>query len=338
MEDTHGDGSRTAERRGIKFDRLISILQMLIIEGRCTTDKLANEFKVSKKTITRDMDVLTRCFPIRDEPDPNDTRKVSWIIDGEDIRKSRLSIEEQLALAIAKKANPFGNAFRNIFEQIERKALRAAAPASRILPVDAFVFTAPGDVSADKLQKKLLTLAEASIHGKCVCINYRTLFRDNANERTIEPAYLFCSTDGFWYVTAFCRKANKWRTFALDQILEYEYLDEPAREKLSRDKNREVSAGFGAFHGGEETNVVVHFSPYIRPYIERRKWHASETKNTVIDSQFGEGSLELRLRTTGLEGIKHWLKQWIPDMRVIEPDSLRLELVTELERQLQCLG
>jgi predicted DNA-binding transcriptional regulator YafY len=170
-----------------------------------------------------------------------------------------------------------------------------------------------------------------------VHITYRTLSSGDIKERTIEPAYLFCSADGFWYTMSFCRKVNEWRIFAVDQILKYVLLNEPGVNKLSVDNESKVASGFGAFHGGEETNVVVRFSPCIRHYIERRKWHASETKNEVVDTVFGKGSVELRLRTTGQEGVKHWLKQWIPHMRVIEPDSLRLELASELEIQLKCL-
>ena len=52
--------------------------------------------------------------------------------------------------------------------------------------------------------------------------------------------------------------------------------------------------------------------------------------------RFLEKAALISLTTTGLEGVKHWLKHWIPDMRVIEPKSLANEMVEELEKQICC--
>jgi predicted DNA-binding transcriptional regulator YafY len=247
-------------------------------------------------------------------------------------------VEEQLALAIAKKMpTPFGSVFGNLLEQVEKKALRTAPPTSDIHLLDAFVFNPTGDILAAALRDKLLTIAKACVQRRCLHITYRRLFKVEQSDRVIEPSYIFCSTDGFWYVNAFCHIANAWRTFAIDQILEAILLEESSENKLPLDKESDIAAGFGAFHNGELEKVVVRFSPLIRPYIERRKWHRSETKHEVDDPVFGKGSLELRLRTTGLEGVKHWLKLWIPDFRVIEPVALSDELFEEMEKQAKYL-
>lgn len=333
-----GNGDKAKQRSTEKFDRLLSILKKLMREGGKTVGDLAGELNVCTKTIRRDIDVLTLCFPVVENPYPEDPRKITYSIDEDKIAREQLNVVEQLALAIAKRMpTPFRAAFGNVLAQVEEKALRAATPTSDAPLLDAFVFSTAGDISAAALQKKLLALAEACVQGKCVRITYQRLFKVATSERTIEPAYLFCSMDGFWYVNAFCQTANDRRTFSVDQILAYELLTESSKNRFSIEKESDVAAGFGAFHGGKEEVVIVRFSPLIRPYIERRKWHKSETKHEVDDAVFGNGSLELRLRTTGLEGVKHWLKLWIPDFRVIEPVALRDELTEEMEKQAKYL-
>lgn len=333
-----GDGRPVKEKRGVKFDRLLVILDTLMNEGGRTAGELADEFRVSKKTIWRDIDVLSICFPVLENPHPEDPRKTVYSIDESKIVRGQLDVEEQLALAIARRMpTPFGAAFGNTLAKVEEKALRAAPPTSDVRLLDAFVFNPTGDTLAVTLRAKLLKLAEACVKGRCMRITYKRLFKVTESKRTIEPICLFCSTDGFWYVNAFCQMENGWRTFSVDQILEYELLQEVAANKLAIDKACDIAAGFGAFHGGKEEKVVVRFSPLIRPYIERRKWHGSQTTEDVDDAVFGKGSLELQLRTTGLEGVKHWLKLWIPDFRVIEPASLREELCEEMEKQAKYL-
>jgi len=349
-----GTGNSIRDRRREKFDRLLSVLEKLM-EGRFAIreleSKLKDEFKMSRKSIERDIRDLSRIFFVQDVRDADNPRIIRYFVERRTIVRTRLNIKEQLALAMAKMGSPFGNSFADTLTRIEENAMRPAQPALDAGLMEAFVFTTSGDESEGMLQDKLLTLAEACYRKKCVQITYRTLAtritdqrnRSEINDRVIEPAYLFPAMDGLFYVMAFCQMRNDWRIFAVDQISTCESTCEQATKELSQDKKREVSMGFGPFIGGkteEEDEFIIRFSPQIRPYIERRKWHISdtpETKKPITDEVFGEKSLELRLTTTGSEGVKHWLKQWIPHMRVVKPRWLKDELEEEMSLQLEHL-
>jgi predicted DNA-binding transcriptional regulator YafY len=330
-------GEGAAKRRGVKFDRLLSILHLFDAGGAYDAATLAERFGVDQKTIERDMDDLSFAhFPVTEYQEKGHPKKYGFM-KGYRLKKGQLEADEQLALAIAKSMSAaLGPVFGSVFERFERKVVDAARPSAASLPVDAFVFNPSADVSTETLQKNLMNLALACVQERLLRINYHSLQHKTTEWRKVEPHYLFCSTEGFWYLKAYCHKTGETRTFAVDQILEVEVLyelREPEAELNKMDRARELAAGFDAFQGDEETPVVLRFSPWIRPYIERRKWHRSETRAEVDDPVLGQGSLELRLTTTGLEGVKHWLKRWLPDFRVIEPVSLRDELAGELEKQ-----
>ncbi len=349
--DPLGPGTTIEKRRGLKFDRLLVVLEKLM-ERKWTISELESElkdeFKMSRKSIERDIQALSsiQSFLLQEEEDLDDPRKMRYFVDKNTIVRGRLDVKQQLALAMAQLGSPLGSSFRNILKQVAEKALRAAQPALDADLMDAFVFTTAGDDSAEILHNKLLTLAEARYQKRCVKITYRTLGAriterkdlSEVNERIIEPAYLFPAMDGLFYVMAFCQLRNEWRIFAVDQILTCESTYKQATKELSQDKKSELNYGWGPFLGDKEEIFIIRFSPQIRPYIERRRWHVTDTPKTkkpVNDEVFGEGSLELMLTTTGSEGVKHWLKQWIPDFRVIEPQWLKDELEEEMNNQLE---
>ena len=335
-------GSGVVKKRGIKLDRLLAILHLFDAGGSYTTSALASRFNVDEKSILRDMDDLSFAhFPIAEFEQKGHPRKYGFM-KGYKLKKGQLDVDEQLALAIAKGMSAaLGPAFGSVFERFEKKVIEAVRLPSESLPIDAFVFNTFRDVSTENLQKSLMILAQACVRGRILKIHYHKLEDGTQTRRKVEPDYLFCSTEGFWYVRAFCHTRRAMRVFSVDRIRDIEVLNQlrEPRSKLQKlEREMELDRGFGPFQGGEETPVVVRFSPRIRPYLERRKWHRSEIKNVVHDEVFGEGSLELQLKTTGLEGVKHWLKHWIPDMRVIEPATLKEELARELRLQLKHFG
>jgi predicted DNA-binding transcriptional regulator YafY len=145
----------------------------------------------------------------------------------------------------------------------------------------------------------------------------------------VEPYYLFFTPDGFWNLRGYCRLRDGWRTFALDRVKAWQVLDRTFLPKiLADDVGKQLSKGFGSYLDGESVKVVVRFSQVIRPYIERKIWHPTQENREASD-----GCLEVRFVTKGIEAVKYWLYRWIPHVRVIEPEELRVEMLGELRLQ-----
>ena len=175
-----------------------------------TAGRLAEKFDVDEKTILRDMDDLSFAhFPISEYPEKGHPKKYGFM-KGYRLKKGQLDVEEQLALAIAKGMSAaLGAAFGTAFEKFEKKVIDGIRPSRASLPIDAFVFNTFRDVSTETLQKTLMILAHACVKERLLRINYHKLEEDTTKRRKVEPDYLFCSTEGFWYLRAFCHEDER---------------------------------------------------------------------------------------------------------------------------------
>ena len=60
------------------------------------------------------------------------------------------------------------------------------------------------------------------------------------------------------------------------------------------------------------------FSAHVATYIRERMWHPSQILRNRRD-----GSLEMRIETSGHKELVRWVLSWVPDVEVLAPRSLR---------------
>jgi len=85
--------------------------------------------------------------------------------------------------------------------------------------------------------------------------------------------------------------------------------------------DEEMEGAFGSYIDGEPTEVTLIFDEEVRAQIGRKKWHPSQKNKTLPD-----GRIEASFTVNGLEGLRHWMYQWIPHVEVIAPEELRMKL------------
>ncbi|MCE5335127.1 MAG: WYL domain-containing protein [Desulfobacteraceae bacterium] len=314
-----------------KFDRMLRILRLLEQESLCSTGRLAEELGVSERSVFRYMNSLQQAFfPIVYDRE----RKTYAFSDGFHLKKSRLNADEMLALSVARRLlGSLGGIFDVAFESLENKIMDATIPRADLKPFSTLAIPVQADKNGSDLTDLMKDLALACIEQRYVSISYVSLYTEELTKRDIEPYYLFFSSDGFWTLRAFCRLRNGWRTFALDRIRKWKLLDKYFIPRLLVNEiGREVSRGFDSYLDGDPVDVVIQFSPEIRPYVERKIWHSSQRKTEAPD-----GWLQLEFTTTGLEGMKQWLYRWMPHIRVVAPESLRKTMMEDLDEQRELL-
>ena len=315
-----------------KFARMVHILNQLDQKQPCTANSLAQELEVDNRSIFRYLASLQEAgFPIY-----HDREKGSYaFVEGFQLRKADLSLEETLALAVAKKSlSHFGGAFDEALQGLERKVLDISTRLKDPIPASVFVLPDWGTKAYADISTLIKELAMACSRHRRVEITYVSLSSQKTSKREVEPYYLFFSFDGFWNLRAYCRLREEWRTFALDRIERCRVLDQSFIPRLFGDEvGKEVSSGFGTYMDGDVQEVVVRFSPQIRPFVERRTWHPSQ-KNTDL----ADGWLEVKFETTGLEALKYWLYRWIPHVKVVRPKELKQEILQDFEAQLANLS
>jgi predicted DNA-binding transcriptional regulator YafY len=230
---------------------------------------------------------------------------------------------------------PFGKTFIDALESLAKKVLSISTSKSGfVVPTSAFVLPSQGSINSCDMSALAKDLALAVIEHSLVLISYESLYSQELIEREVEPYYIFFSPDGFWNLRAFCRLREDWRTFALDRVRSWKMLEKSFVPRLfADDVGKEVANGFGTYMDGPVEEIVVQFSPEIRSYVERRQWHPSQENRDL-----GNGWLEVRFVTSGIEGLKYWLYRWTTHFKVVRPATLRQEMMEDLEVQKKNMG
>jgi predicted DNA-binding transcriptional regulator YafY len=317
-----GSGVKTTSKG--KFDRLLKILSILNDGEQCNAGFLAEDLEVSERTVYRYMaSLMSAGFPISYNPE----KKTYAFEDGYSLRKTRLNPAEALALCLAGSLlKPLGGTFEKAIENLKTKI----ADNSRFEPV--YLKIPQPDTPID-IFRLLKDLSSACIERRLVHIEYQSMSSHELTSRDIEPYFLFVSMGGFWNLYAYCRMRDDWRVFALDRIMSLVELDSYfVPQQVNDDLRSRAFAGFGTYLDGQPTDIVVRFSPTIRSFVDRAKWHPSQQNRSLPD-----GWLEVRFKTLGTEAVKYWLYQWIPHVRVVEPEELRKEMHKELKLQSKLL-
>ena len=312
-----------------KFDRLLKIVNLLDRDKNCTVELLAQELGVTRRSVFRYLASLQEVgFPVYFD----EGHRTYRFNEGFRLKKALLETDEILALALAKKILPFlGSRLEQAMHKLERKLLETAAPsaAGRRLAAAPIILAPQEKPAADHPENLLKDLSMACLDHRLVRLTYHSLYADELTQRDVEPYYLFFTPEGFWILRAYCRLRADWRTFALDRIREWEILEKPVLPRIrGSELEEDLGKGFGDYMDGETVQVVVRFSPEIRPHLERKIWHPSQ-KNKLLK----DGSLEISLATSGIDAVKSWLYRWIPHFRVIRPGFLIDEILFEIKEQ-----
>jgi predicted DNA-binding transcriptional regulator YafY len=302
-----------------KFDSLITILKKLDQRETVTVHSLMNDLEVKERTVYRYILTLqTAGFPIS-----YDRKRQSYVFsDNYSLGKPNLTIEEGLALALSKNfLKSFGEKIGKSIDTIEKKlSLKGISVPKHIV------------IGLEGIPPSVGTFLE-SIHKaiseyRRIEIQYKTLYSEEESTRRVDPYFLFYQ-EGFWHLRGYCHLREDLRTFALDRIVALKTLNEYfLPQNISSDV--ELSGSFGPILDGDPVEIILRFSPEIKPYILRKQWHQSQ-KNKELKN----GQLETTFYVNGIEGIKNWIYRWIPHVQIIAPKELKEIAKAELQKASQ---
>jgi proteasome accessory factor B len=138
----------------------------------------------------------------------------------------------------------------------------------------------------------------------------------------IEPLHLL-AYHGNWYVLARSRGSEK--TFALSRFGKVAPTGKHFKRPAGFDWRSFSREAFGIAHGEKPERIRLLFSANVATYIRERVWHPSQILRPHRD-----GSLEMRLETSGHKELVRWVLSWMPDVRVLAPKSLRVNIARKL--------
>ena len=120
--------------------------------------------------------------------------------------------------------------------------------------------------------------------------------------------------------------------FALDRIKMLHQTKESFDGAKSFDFEEFLRPSFGVYRGGP-VKVRIWFSTDAAGYIKEKIWHDTQE----ILSQ-NDGSIIFEAEVAGTDEIKFWVMSWGVKAMVLEPDSLREEIIAESEALLEKYG
>jgi predicted DNA-binding transcriptional regulator YafY len=172
----------------------------------------------------------------------------------------------------------------------------------------------------------LLAIHQAIREQRLIFISYFANTTGQHTERTVEPYHLN-NTKGDWYVLTYDVQKKARRTFHVGRIQSCRILPDKFIRREAVSIADWLKSSFGAEGGDEPIEVVIHFDKQQAPWILERKWH-----DTAKREVHGDGSVTLRLWTSGLGEVKRWVMQYGSHAQVIAPESLKLAVAEEAKK------
>jgi predicted DNA-binding transcriptional regulator YafY len=163
---------------------------------------------------------------------------------------------------------------------------------------------------------------------KRLLIVYHGRTNDKTTERTISPQRIVHYRDN-WYLDAWDHAKKDLRSFSLDRIQQARMLGEPAKDIPDDKLNAHFASSYGIFAGKPKQKAVLRFSP------ERSRWVADEVWHPKQKGRYDDGHYVLEVpyadsRELVMDILKHG-----PEVEVIAPESLRMEIVNLLTKALK---
>ena len=322
--------------RGDQLTRQWKLVQLLSGRIGRTLAQLCGELGVTKRTVQRDIEVLTAAgFPVTSDM-RNGT--VFWhFMEGFHAEVPiSLTLTEQMALYFSK------GLFKPLLGTPMHESLESAIQKiGTQLPAQSFKFLRGLDqgisVSSFGLKdyshsKNVIEVLTRAVFNKFTArIRHHTPQHVETIEREVDPYRLWYVNNGL-YLVAHDHPKNDIRVFAVERIQSVSLTNR--RFEIPPDFNFEEfkKTAFNMVWG-EPQEVKIRFSPSQAPYIRERTWHPSQKIEDEPD-----GSIILTLQVADLWEVKRWLIGFGAEAGVLRPEELQAEIANECRRMAKGYG
>jgi predicted DNA-binding transcriptional regulator YafY len=303
-----------------KVIRLLEIYTLIAQKEYPSVGSLKERFCLSERTLYRYLELINMVDAIEYDPEKEGYKFTK----GDRIKKLILSQDDLITLFSAGQAvSALGISFRENFQNlIQRMFITSGKPVPE--EQSQIIIKTPDPVFTDKTEGMLKTISGSMSEKRSVEITYRSQRSKATGIRLVDP-YGLIYYDGVWIMVGFCHLRKEIRSFAVDRILGIKERYLYFKPEADFDLKEHLSHSWGIIDG-EKVQVIVRFGTAISEYILRKKkWHPSENRRLLPD-----GTVELTFTVAGTDEIKRWIYSWLPNVEVLEPESLRKQVQKEL--------
>lgn len=312
--------------------RLHDVIRLLEARYGATVEELAEECRVTRRTIYRDLQAIVDAgYPLVRESGDDGGTLYRFLTGFKKVPPITFSLPELMTLYLGRRqlsflqGTPFQDDLDAIFGRI-RSALppRSVAHLERIAQVAAPRFQGVRDYAGkreiiDRLRQALL------FQYRC-----RLLYappRRTAEEYLFDPYTLLFYKDSL-YLGGYAHNRRDLRLFLVDRLQAVEVTAE--RYEIPDDfRPEDLTGGSFGLIGGESLAVQVRFTPAVAHLIRERTWHS-----TQVLTEEADGSVLLAFDAAGETEILSWLYSYLPHVQVLAPVSLRQSFRAGLQQAL----
>jgi predicted DNA-binding transcriptional regulator YafY len=304
--------SRKAQKR--RIIRVGKVLKAFLERETASTTLLSKLLGVDARTIQRDLKALRDAgLPIHEE------KKGTYSLKKDLIKYGDLSLfdESELALIVALKdlVSQLGAPFEKAAEDI----LSRLCDYSGCRPV--YVKIEGGIHLNTRTMNKLIETIQM---GRQVYFSYGG---DNPHEVIAHP-YRIAYFNGIWYLIAKDTKDNIIKKYALDKISGVKKLKEAVKD-MPKDLDDVLSKSVNVWFSGDRTKeVVIEVDAQWAQYFQRR-WILPLQE--IVEERH-DGSLIVRFIACSDEEIAMCLKPWLPHVRILKPEKIKVQLLEEFRK------
>lgn len=300
-----------------KYDRLLYILNLLRSRKSLNARRLAEECRVTERSIYRDLISLSEAnIPIYYD---NGYKLASTNF----LPPLNFTFDEYTCLRMALESTPLLKAGRKAetLRQIKAKidcCLPEATREMRKTALDTTHIDIDTTVTGRAAARFYGSLERAISDQVSVELEYDTIDH-GPTRRTVDPYFIIFRRHAFYFV-AYCHLRGNFRTFRIDRVRSLT----PTDNRFTRRKDISASAYFEGsweLHHGEAVEVVVEFRGRAARVVAGSTHHPSE----VIEP-LDQDRVRYRVTVKGTEEIRRWLLGFGTDAEVLEPEELRREL------------
>jgi predicted DNA-binding transcriptional regulator YafY len=332
--------------RGEMTERAVEI-PLLLSERPRSLRELAEYFGVSTKTIKRMIIALMVKIPIIPERDGREMRYS--FSDGFRYKPPPFSPAEIATLLLAQQSiaatgltaisSPFAKHARSLLAKA-----RASLHPSLHNELDAMAAVyGSAAVPAKDFSEHAATidrLTRAAIERRRVWLRYYTMNTDTLSERTVEPYAVYFDPDGATLkLIAYDHLRQRILPFSIDHIKSLRETDEHFIRPPDFDLNEFLAVNcFNGIHG-EPVDVRLRAHGITARIFAERVFHRTQQLiERMPRTTEKEETVTIEMRVASGRGLVRFILSWSPDVEVLSPESVRLEVAEAHRRALARYG
>ena len=295
-----------------------------------TVRELMDVVGVSEKTIRRDLVLLRSVgFPLSETIVARNLKR--WQLDVECTLPAAIRWDEAVALYVGRKLmQPLtGTLLEESFQSVARKIELVLSDEAREyfarLAESWHIVSGPVNDYGNR-SEFLDDLHRASSEQRLTWLTYQSQTSTEPVTYDVHPYGLVMKGSSV-YLVAYAPQHGEVRHYKLDRISGVDVQSLKFQKPADFDLEQHFAGSWSIYRGTvtQPQTVRVRFTAEVARYVQEKRWHASQKLTPQPD-----GSLLAEFTLTAIEEIKAWLLSFGPKAAVLEPQSLRDEIIRDL--------